>query len=107
VLLYVDAKSVERNEAYESFSATCLASNRLRQGRQLPAPHPKSALLNLVFIFVEPARRRAGSTSAIFIIHAAVAGTHKQRGLFEPAHRTSEMRAIDRERSEERRVGKK
>jgi len=24
LFLYVDAKSVERNEAYESFSATCL-----------------------------------------------------------------------------------
>ena len=96
-LRYVDAKSVDCNEAYESFSATCPASERLRQSRQLPAAHPKSSLLNLVFVFVEPARRRAGSVRAIVIIHAAVAGTHKQRGLFEPAHRTSEMRAIDRE----------
>ena len=85
-----------RTIRYKPYAISQLQSGSDRR-RQLPAAHPKSPLLNLVFIFVEPARRRAGSASAIFIIHAAVAGTHKQRGLFEPAHRTAEMRAIDRE----------
>src|SRR4030095_13791233 len=42
-------------------------------------------------------RRWSASVRAIVIICSAMARTHKQMRLFEPAHRTSEMRAIDRE----------
>src|SRR5882724_734309 len=74
-----------------------LASKRLRQSRQSPAAHPNSALLNLVLVLIESARRRSGSVRAVFIKRAAVAGTHEQVRLLEPSHRAPEMRAIDRE----------
>jgi hypothetical protein len=36
LLVYVDAKSVERNEAYEAFSAACIFGIHFRENRLAP-----------------------------------------------------------------------
>src|SRR5439155_6114001 len=73
---------------------TFVASQRFGQRREYSAAHPELAVLNLVFVLIQPARRRAGSMRTIFIKCAAVAGTHEQVRFLEPAHRTAQVRAI-------------
>src|SRR5258708_3995057 len=58
------------------------------------------AVLHLVLIFEEAARRRSRGSRAVFVKHAAVARTHEQPRFLEPAHRASEMRAVDGEHLE-------
>src|SRR5439155_8532650 len=79
---------------HHSSTPVFCASQRFGQRREYPAAHPELAVLNLVFVLVQPARRRAGSMGTILIKCAAVAGAHEQMRFFEPANRTAQVRAI-------------
>ena len=50
-----------------------------------------------VLILEQTALRRAGCARAIFVVGAAVAGAHEEVRLWEPAHRTAKVRAVDGE----------
>src|SRR5438094_627567 len=73
---------------------TFVASQRFGQRRKYSAAHPELTVLNLVFVLIQAARRRAGSMRAIFIKCAAMTWTHEQVRFLEPAHRTAQVRAI-------------
>src|SRR5947199_2045640 len=51
---------------------TFVASQRFGQRRKYSAAHPELTVLNLVFVLIQAARRRAGSMRAIFIKCAAM-----------------------------------
>ena len=55
------------------------------------------AVLDLVVVLEEAARRRAGGARAVRVVGAAVAGAHEEPRLREPAHRAAEVRAVDGE----------
>ena len=65
--------------------------------RHHPAADEQLAVFDPGLVVEEPARRRAGGPLAIRVVRAAVAGTHEEPRLREPANRTPEVRAIDRE----------
>src|SRR5215471_2905632 len=71
-----------------------------RQRRQLAGIDEQVAVLDLVWVLKEPARRRAGRPRSVFVVHAAVTGTHEEPRLREPAHGTAKVRAVDREHLE-------
>src|SRR5262249_20225274 len=52
-------------------------------------------VLYLVRILEQSPLWRSGSAAAIGVIRAAVTGAHEKRRLWEPAHRASEVCAID------------
>src|SRR5215831_21262830 len=62
---------------------------------QLTGLNNDLAFLNLPRIFDEPALRRARGARTVAVVHSAVARTHKQTRLREPANRTSQMHAVD------------
>ena len=55
------------------------------------------AVLDFVGILKQAARRRSGGARAVLVIHAAVTGAHEQSRLREPAHRASQVSAVDGE----------
>ena len=63
----------------------------------LPALIIRLAGDDLVGVFEEAALRRAGGARAVLVVGAAVAGTEEKLRLREPAHRASEMSAVDGE----------
>src|SRR5665213_795816 len=52
--------------------------------------------LDPVVVFEQATLGRTRSARAILVIRTAMAGTHEQTGLREPANRTPEVRAINR-----------
>src|SRR5262249_44347389 len=72
-------------------------SDALRQRGELPAQHQQLPVLDLVLVLIERTRRRSGGVVAVRVEHAAVTRAHEQTGALEPAHRTPEVRAVDRE----------
>src|SRR5271166_980147 len=66
-------------------------------GRQLSGFDQQLPAFHLVGILEQAARRRAGGARAILVVHAAMARTHEQSGLREPAHRASQVGAVDSE----------
>src|SRR5262249_46429077 len=54
-------------------------------------------IAHLILVLEQASGRRSRRARAIFVIRAAVAGTHEQPRLSEPAHGAPEMRAIHRE----------
>src|SRR5262249_8225928 len=72
-------------------------SDALRQRGELSAQHHQLPVLDLVLVLVERARRRSGGVVAVCVEHAAVTRAHEETGALEPAHGTSEVRAVDRE----------
>src|SRR5262249_35875339 len=72
-------------------------SDVLRQRRELSTEHQQLAVLDLVLVLIERPRRRSGGVGAVGVEHAAVTRAHEDTGALEPAHRTSEVRAVDRE----------
>src|SRR5882724_609980 len=83
-----------------SLAHACVSTHEhldgLSERGELPAAHQQCAMLNLVLILEEPTRGRSRRMRSVFIKGAAVAGTHKQAGGLEPAHRAAEMRAVHR-----------
>src|SRR6516225_9597854 len=71
-------------------------SDALRQRGELPAQHQQLPVLDLVLVPKERARRRSGGVIAVGVVHAAVTRAHEEAGALEPAHGTSEVRAVDR-----------
>ena len=55
------------------------------------------SILNFVVVLEQSALRRSGGARAVLVIGAAVAGTHEEVRLREPANRTSQVRAVDGE----------
>src|SRR5208282_1939079 len=62
--------------------------------RHLTRFDPQLPILELVVVFKQAALRRARGAEAVLVVHAAMAGTHEQAGLREPANRTSQMGAV-------------
>src|SRR5262249_5906596 len=69
-------------------------SHRSRECRQLSAAHPQPAVADAILVLEQTTRRRPGSARAVLVIRAAVTRAHEEARLREPAHRTSEVRAI-------------
>src|SRR6266446_4140279 len=81
----------------EGAQHTRLLGLRLRrEGGQLASQHPELSVLDFVLVREQPTRWRARSTRAIGIVDPPMTGTQKQARRLEPAHRATEMRAIDR-----------
>ncbi len=78
-------------------AAPRLAGCAGRKRRQLSGFNHQLAVLHFVLVLEQSALRRPGSARAILVVHAAVARAHEQARLREPAHRASEVRAVDGE----------
>src|SRR5262249_22566585 len=64
--------------------------------RQLTGMNTGLAVFNFPRIFDKPALRRARGARTIAVVHSAVARTHEQTRLREPANGTSQVHAVDR-----------
>src|SRR5262249_41107103 len=62
---------------------------------QLAGLNCDQTVLNLIGIFEQTTLRRPRGARAIAIVRAAVAWTHEQTRLWEPADGAAEMRAVD------------
>src|ERR1043166_6055585 len=58
--------------------------------------YPQLVVLDLVLVFVKSAWRWPGSMRTVFVESTTVTRTHEQVRFLKPAHRASEMSAIDR-----------
>src|SRR5262249_3835070 len=77
-----------------------LQARRRRERRELAGLDQQTAVLNLVVVLKESARRRTRSPRSVLVVHAAVAGAHEEPRLLEPTHGTPQVGAIDREHLE-------
>src|SRR5215472_11274219 len=80
------------------------ASHLAGEGGKLATADPELPLADLVLVLEEAARRRSRGARAVLVVDAAVAGTHEELGLREPAHGTAEVCAVDGEDLEALRV---
>ena len=99
------SQSRDRADQRASASASARRSARLTCPSVgiMPPRDPELAALDLVLVLEEPAWRRARGARAVGVVGAAVARAHEEARLREPAHRTAEVRAVDREDLELRR----
>src|SRR5262249_23127194 len=58
--------------------------------------YPKFFVPNLVLVLEQRSRWRTRSPRTVFVIHAAMAGTHEEPRLSKPSDRAAEMGAVDR-----------
>src|SRR5579862_364609 len=83
--------------AYGLWVPSARESDGLRQRREAAAADEELVALDLVFVLIQAARRRAGGVFAVGVVDPAVTRAHEQAGFGKPAHRTAEVGAIDRE----------
>src|SRR5579875_1472784 len=92
------SRSSSQTAAFLSlFMRNLPALHRIGKRRHFAASHPQLASFDFVLVFIQPARRRSRGSRAVFVVSSAVTRTQNQSGFLEPAHRTSQMRAVDGE----------